>query len=306
MDLFLKNIDHFKIFSLTALALALFSLFLFPTDNQACAGGAPASAPSSCDPVYMTSLEEAGWLQGQREIIQNQNYIVKPDSVLEYTCFDQALIHTVAGPISGIFSDEAFGVESPPPMIDRVENILLPQAEGYLAGGENFSHEFGGGTFIGSGGADAFGASSNPCGVMGNIWHLAKSENFIADPANDGFYTYLEYAMAHSGGDDPRWAPRQTDGPTEGQWVDAILLANNIEAIGQLPPNDHPAGYPYRDPHELVAVTYVRPRLEEGASTPPVMTGVPVHTTSPAGAGGGYPDGLCTNPGMTFVGGACL
>ena len=48
-------------------------------------------AATPCDPDYYESLEARAWLEAQREITQNQNLIFKPDSVLEYTCFDNHL-----------------------------------------------------------------------------------------------------------------------------------------------------------------------------------------------------------------------
>jgi hypothetical protein len=52
---------------------------------------APAPAASSCDPAYYDTLQSRAWLEAQREITQNQNLIFKPDSVLQYTCFDKHL-----------------------------------------------------------------------------------------------------------------------------------------------------------------------------------------------------------------------
>lgn len=292
-----KNAAFLKTYSLLAVSVALLMLFIFPIQNNACAGA--ESAPSSCDPVYMTSLEQRAWLEGEREIIQNQNYIVKADSVLEYTCFNLAMIDVTAGPIAAIFSDEAFGVTAPPPMITQLDASVLPYAEDYL--GANFAHEFGGGTWVGSGGAAPFENSANPCTVMNDVWFLAKSENFIADPAIDGFYTFVEYMEM----DDPRIYPTPSPGPGAAVWEEAILLAENIEEIGARPPDDNPDGYPFRDPLEIDFIELIRPRLIPGECTPPVSTGVTVYTSAPAGEEG-YPDGICTNPGCTYVGEDCI
>ena len=43
---------------------------------------------SHCDPQIMDLLETRAWLTAQREIVSNQNLIYKPDSTLEYSCFD--------------------------------------------------------------------------------------------------------------------------------------------------------------------------------------------------------------------------
>ncbi len=292
-----KNTAFLKTYSLIAIGVALFMLFVFPTQNNVCAG--PASAPSSCDPVYMESLESRAWLEGEREIIQNQNYIVKPDSVLEYTCWDRALIDVTAGPIAAIFSDEWRGVTAPPPMLAQLEASVLPHAIGYL--GANFLHEFGGGTWVGSGGAAPFSASGNPCTVMRDTWFLAKSENFIPDPAIDGFYTFFEYI----GMPDPRIYPTPSPGPGAEAWIENMLIGYNIESLLGRPPNDFPDGYPFRDPLEIDFIELIRPRLIPGVCTPPVPTGVTVFTSAPAGEEG-YPDGICTNPGCTYVGEACI
>ena len=61
-----------------------------------CLGAAShAAVTSPCDPQYMDALEGRAYLEAQREIMQNQNLIVKPDSVLEYSCFD-SILRTIA------------------------------------------------------------------------------------------------------------------------------------------------------------------------------------------------------------------
>lgn len=282
-------------------------LYGTPFTSKACAVGAtpitaggggggeaagPEAAESSCDPLYMESLEKRAWLEGEREVIQNQNYIVKGDSVLEYTCYDQALINVTAGPIAAIFSDEALGVQAPPPMIAQILPSVHLHSANYLD--SNFGHEFGGGTWVGSGGAAPYANSSDPCAVMATVWQLAKDENFIADPAIDGFYSFVEYMEM----EDPRIYPEPYAGP-EIPWEDSILVAQNIEAIGQRPPVDLGAGYEFRNPLLEDFVELIRPRLIPGACTAVVGTGVTVLTT-PA-AQDGYLDGICTNPGCTFV-----
>ncbi len=61
-------------------------------------------AASPCDPNYYKSLEARAWLEAQREITQNQNLILKPDSVLEYTCFDKHL-GVLAAQAPSLFSE---------------------------------------------------------------------------------------------------------------------------------------------------------------------------------------------------------
>ncbi len=44
---------------------------------------------SACDGNFMNQIYSRAWLEGSREVIMSEQLIHKPDSVLEYTCFDQ-------------------------------------------------------------------------------------------------------------------------------------------------------------------------------------------------------------------------
>ena len=57
----------------------------------AIAQGIPPIAESSCDPDYYDTLRHRAWQEAQREITMNYNFIPKPDSVLQYSCFDKQL-----------------------------------------------------------------------------------------------------------------------------------------------------------------------------------------------------------------------
>ena len=59
-------------------------------------------APQSCDSNYWRQLSSRAWLEAEREIMQNQNLIFKPDSVLQYTCF--CLLYTSPSPRDGATS----------------------------------------------------------------------------------------------------------------------------------------------------------------------------------------------------------
>ena len=47
--------------------------------------------PPTCNPQAMDMLEARAWAEAQREMTQNETLISKPDSVLQYNCFDSAL-----------------------------------------------------------------------------------------------------------------------------------------------------------------------------------------------------------------------
>ncbi len=64
-----------------------------PNQNKAtgggtCLPGSPASG-CTCDADFMNQIYARAWLEGQRDVIKSEVLIRKPDSILEYTCFNQ-------------------------------------------------------------------------------------------------------------------------------------------------------------------------------------------------------------------------
>ena len=61
---------------------------------------APPSAvsgvPKTCDSEFYDVMSNRAWLESSREMEVAQTLINKPDSVLEYTCFDEILKKTGA------------------------------------------------------------------------------------------------------------------------------------------------------------------------------------------------------------------
>ena len=56
---------------------------------------------SACDGNFMNQIYSNAYMQASREVLMSEQLIHKPDSVLEYTCFDQYVLQTGehAGPI---------------------------------------------------------------------------------------------------------------------------------------------------------------------------------------------------------------
>jgi len=186
----------------------LAALSLSPTLGNA----NPTIAAQPCDASYWNTLSERAWLEAEREIMQNQNLIFKPDSVFEYTCFDRILAHTATN-AGRIFSHtNYFGTT----IIEENATLGLRNSLGtavydalkvYIS--SNFSH-----TFLGGRANDmpantpdttmALGASATnytslfaggygTCAIMNDIWQTSKCANFIDNAAfddMDGFYPY--------------------------------------------------------------------------------------------------------------------
>jgi hypothetical protein len=116
--------------------------------SQVAAQTLPATA---CDPEYMDALESRAWLEAQREITQNQNLISKPDSVLEYTCFNRFLNTMSKNWGDRMFSETnhwgaVIGVDKTS-TDSTLDNVVRTTMLAYLT--KNFQHNFLGGRLPG-------------------------------------------------------------------------------------------------------------------------------------------------------------
>ena len=157
-------------------------------------------AEDACDPKYYESLESRAWLEAQREITQNQNLIVKGDSVLEYSCFDKhmGVLASNAWSNAGANMGSALSSLAGSAMDEYLDSNFN---HAMLGGRSNINYEFNG---------NVSGGSYN-CDMMKRVWEAAKCMHFI-DTGNydgklasdyDGFFTFAEYANM----DDRRFLP---------------------------------------------------------------------------------------------------
>ena len=166
------------------------------TEDPALPTAAPLSA--TCNSDMMVNIETRAWLEAQREVTQNANLIAKPDSVMEYTCFDQYL-NVLAQQADNIFSDNLSAWSSTPgspASTSGMDNALTALVGGSLGQylSTNFGHNLIGGraTFNATVSASISGGSYT-CDVMQRVWQEAKCQNF-AMRANDGFLTFQQHA----------------------------------------------------------------------------------------------------------------
>ena len=177
------------------------------------AAGPPPIAATPCDTLYYQTLSARAWLEAQREITQNQNLILKPDSVFEYTCFDMFLME-LAQHAQNMFSETgAFGGPlSSTSMDNALTNLVGTSLQNFVS--QNFG-------YYDMLGGHAAGASipphpmTNPinggtytCDLMRRVWEAAKCINFASNPAEDGFYTFQEYSTQP----DKRYLPTRCAG----------------------------------------------------------------------------------------------
>ena len=166
---------------------------------------AQTAADEPCDPEYWKSLKARAWLEAQREITQNQNLIFKPDSVLEYTCFDRYSAE-LAEHAKDMFSEtNKWGNLLNDKSMDRaLESLVGSPFREYLKSNFEESAE---------GPYDLLGGRLNDdsidyddsdwlnpivggdyaCTIMNDVWKKAKCMDLIDNDDNDGFFTFTEY-----------------------------------------------------------------------------------------------------------------
>ncbi len=190
------------------LLVMAFFCFFSPADPSLAAPPVVPAAPSPCDPLYYDSLKARAWLEAQREITQNQNLIYKPDSVLEYTCFDKFL-DVLAGESTNMFSETLrWGLILVPGSmslaLERLVGVALVSYD-YAA----FDYDLLGGRFTGEkytpGVVFGMFGSDYKCDVMKKAWDKAKCMDFVSEPMEDGFYSFAAYRYNN----DHRYLPRR-------------------------------------------------------------------------------------------------
>ncbi len=184
------------------LSLAAFS----GAATAACLPGLPcvttAATGDTCDADFMNQIYARSFIEGQREMVMNQVLIRKPDSVLEYTCFDQFVRDSaeIAGPIFSEIPDFT-GITVPNPGAADIEYtvnmtdtkldsslnaLVMASLNAYTS--TNFAHDLLGGT---SGEANTIASSvsgaDNACSFMNDIYFFARCKNFATD---DQFFKF--------------------------------------------------------------------------------------------------------------------
>jgi len=284
-------------------------------------------AEQPCDTQFWRQMSAKAWMEAQREIMQNENLIYKPDSVLEYTCFDQFVaINAYHGGNIFVHTDY-FGAQIIPRGTENsletiLTNVVSDSLNAYKA--NNFSNRFLSDRTafmsIPANNSDfrdinAGERVSYTCDTMANVWRTSKCSNFIDNSAfqyTDGFYPFdviagfdgEEDVDGYSGGiqDVRQWGPACIDtsdgnaladgisfGPS-GTWENQIGLASNLG--DDLYASKNPLGETY------FVTTRMTEAPEGGANCgAPIFTGVQVVIN---GQQDTFPDGVCLNPGCSY------
>lgn len=262
------------------------SIVLIPRESGA---GAPPIADTPCDSLYYQTLSARAWLEAEREITQNQNLILKPDSVFEYTCFD-LFLRELAQHAANMFSETTqFGTPlGDPSMNNALDDLIGDSLINYInANFENVS----GGTYDLLGGHQAAnGIDHQPaaisngtysCDIMNRVWTAAKCINFASNPAEDGFYTFQQYSTAL----DKRHLP----GGVRCSPINATWTANITTSTTSPPWTDDPM---------QTYLAHIDPANCGGGAYPPIPTGIQVVRTSATPTT--YAEHVCIQPGCRY------
>lgn len=247
-----------KILFVLTLCLSVFSF-----SQESAANG------TACDPEYMQAMKARAWMEAQREISQNQNLIFKPDSVLEYSCFQ--------GKMSNFDTSFSGGVNT-----GGVQSSLSTHAANYPNAALN------GRTGI-----------SGPCKSMQSVWKSAREMNFI-DRQHDGFFDFDFYAnMAQD--------PKQIVGGQafSTSYSEASGIAYNQDAGKFVLPAGQDGVIDANVYKEDPVVTHLD-KIKAGTCSAPIPTGLMVQRADVNG-GSPYEEHVCSNPGCVYnpSGGKC-
>lgn len=315
-------------FGLVLVIIMTLSIGLVDTTKPryACAAagnsGGGEIAPQPCDPRYWETMSARAWMEAEREIMQNQNLIFKPDSVLEYTCFDKMVSHG-AKYLGDIFvHTDYFGkviIERGTAQAQEIalQNVVSDSLKDYIA--NNYPYNYladrspqltnkPSTTNRASNMEDAKSMTKySSCDIMAQVWQASKCINFVDDKDKfwmDGFYPFITLQPGPEGGPvvtgysqfgDVRYWPKKCETPLEGQrWTDENKTATN----------ENDAQYKFRDPLKT-DFEKVRKMVEPGGCSENeqgIETGV---TVILSGSGSGKADKVCTNPGCTYLDNKC-
>ena len=296
--------------------MKLFKLFLFTAFilNFSAFDAKAQIADQPCDTQFWRQMSAKAWLEAEREIMQNQNLIFKPDSVLEYTCFDQFVSMNAHDGGNIFVHTDYFGQQIVPRGTDQsLETVLTAVVTNSLDRYKtrNFANSFL------SGRAEAMGitppnssfspattaVTSYTCNTMSNVWRASKCMNFVDQQEfedTDGFYPF-DVIVGYNGTPDvdgyaggiqeTRVWPASLAcaagamGPA-GTWENQNNLAQNTS--DNLYAFQAPLGTLYNDIYDMT---------REGVCGEPILTGIQVITGDGVAP---YADGVCTNPGCVF------
>ncbi len=276
-------------------------------------GDASTDPVTSCAADTWAEMVNLAVLQVRREMIVNENYVSKPDSILAYSCFYDHMLE--AGGKLGLLSESQEWVnrqvdvqgevltinrELSTTSLDGAINMAVFSAyERFLA--SNFSHGMLGGALQNSSSTLTDGDGANlqaylPCGTMGQVWAMSRSQN--AGPEKI-FFEFEELIEPES---DLRIFPTGTSCLNTGITANMFNIAKGANTAFSPIVRASALAIPEINPDED------NTDLDENACGEPFYSGVTVYRREGAGILTNMvenPDAICMN-GCSYKAGACV
>lgn len=280
-------------------------------------------ADTGCDPEYMDALEARSWYLGQRRVSMNNNLILKPDSIIEYSCFNEALDVVAAAPYARLasrtyhdqtitdmhmlFSESGYWGDISSFTEYSTDSALQAMVGSAMVNylDDNFMHYYLS-TRVTTGPAgppSIFGVFD--CISLSYIWHIARCMEFMDESDLDGFYDFPYYNSF-----DPRMLPPDF-GSCPGSASDKVAHLNamfndatNAELYTLADDfSDTLDGAPYEE--DPIIVEAHLPLMLNGdcSGSPRIPTGITVERQDGAGT---YDEHFCTLPGCSYDGAECV
>jgi len=248
------------------------------------ATGSPNAAKhdrNSCDADFMNQIYARSYLETNREVMISGLLVTKPDSILEYTCFDQQVRDTAVDG-GALFSDSRFwtngGVFDSVPnpgstypttidinvfmgdeKLDNSLNALVMNSLNTFVKTNTFDHDFLGGVMSGFNNTIAanVAAAGTACPHMNAVWNFAKCEN-INDTTFFMRFEELVNPTSPPSSADPRNTIALGAGSCAANFINAdlIAVANNNAGTTHLPPTPPPPATPPPDAYSDNAGEY--------------------------------------------------
>lgn len=155
------------------------------------AGGAARALDPICDIDLWSKMHARANIHTHMDSVTVQNLVYKPDSVLEYTCFER-------------FLDVAINSMTYYFIPDYTDTIIRNGVQDYIF--NNFGHTFMGGRMPDAGGSAPASGSDYVCEAMSKVWEVSRCLNFANDDPPENFYTLTDFLNA----DDIRRYPEAT------------------------------------------------------------------------------------------------
>lgn len=225
---------------------------------------------TGCAADTWSAMVNQAVLQTRREMMINQRYVAKPDSVMAYSCLVQQLMNV--GQTAGVFSESQLWANREVDILNgqrvtvtidmgrysldgAISNVAMEPYEHFLR--SMYAHDFLGGMAPGltAGAGDVDqpqGAQDHaPCGVMRQVWQVAKCMNMTDDPL---FPTFEQLIAA---GSDPRIYPQGTECRNTGITQSMIDIAQGRDV-------------------DMDPINTYLPMIYSGSCNPPIATGITV------------------------------